>query len=712
LTASLAHVSWPLSELGGALEALARRSGFAPSNAAPAVPRGFAAGGLETIGQWLDAAAAWLGVEVEAVATTYATLGETLERSAPSIWTLPDPRGNPRAFVAVLGSKEGRLRVLAPNGATTLVLTDDVRRALTAPIDAAVTSRIDEILRATGAPPARQARARQTLLVERYGNESIEGTWLVRPHPGRSFFRDALRARVHFAGLRLVVAHALSYGIMIASWWALGRGALSGRFDPGWLLLWGLLALTTVPLRLVSSWAESLLSLKISTLLKQRLLYGTFRLDPDRIRHEGSGELLGRVVESEAIESLATSGGLSVVTGLVEVFAVAFVLASGPMAKIELPLFAVWIGLVLLATRRFFLARRAWTDERLARTRDLVERMMGHRTRLAQEAPERWHDGEDAAVERYVTKGHAMDRASLVVSTLLGRGWLVAGFVALLGAFVDPSVSAASMAVGIGGVLLADRALQKLTAACLAIGDAAIAWRSVGPVFRAASEVEPAGVPALAVAAPASHSHARAPIVESRALVYRHPGRAEPVLRGCDLTVRAGDRILLEGSSGSGKSTFAGVLTGLRAPESGLLLLDGLDRRTLGAAAWRRRVVSAPQFHENHVLSGTFAYNVLMGRAWPADEALLSEAEAVCREIGLGPLLDRMPAGMLQVVGDTGWQLSHGERSRLFLARAIMQQGDVLVLDESFAALDPENLERALRCVLARAKTLMVIAHP
>ena len=71
-----------------------------------------------------------------------------------------------------------------------------------------------------------------------------------------------------------------------------------------------------------------------------------------------------------------------------------------------------------------------------------------------------------------------------------------------------------------------------------------------------------------------------------------------------------------------------------------------------------------------------------------------------------------MPAGLLQLVGEGGWQLSHGERSRLFMARALLQGGDVMILDESFAALDPENLRETLDCVLRRAPTLLVIAHP
>ncbi len=80
--------------------------------------------------------------------------------------------------------------------------------------------------------------------------------------------------------------------------------------------------------------------------------------------------------------------------------------------------------------------------------------------------------------------------------------------------------------------------------------------------------------------------------------------------------------------------------------------------------------------------------------------------------MGLGDLLDRMPAGFQQMVGESGWRLSHGERSRLYIARAILQKADLIILDESFAALDPENLRLALSCVIGRANTLLVIAHP
>src|SRR6185436_13124360 len=102
---------------------------------------------------------------------------------------------------------------------------------------------------------------------------------------------------------------------------------------------------------------------------------------------------------------------------------------------------------------------------------------------------------------------------------------------------------------------------------------------------------------------------------------YRYPSREEPVLRRCSLQIRPADRVLLEGSSGGGKSTLVALLTGIRAPQAGLLLAGGLDQPTVGAEGWRRRIAAAPQFHQNHIITGTLGFNLLMGRPGPLTQA-------------------------------------------------------------------------------------------
>ncbi len=168
---------------------------------------------------------------------------------------------------------------------------------------------------------------------------------------------------------------------------------------------------------------------------------------------------------------------------------------------------------------------------------------------------------------------------------------------------------------------------------------------------------------------------------------------------------------MLEGASGGGKSTLVSLLAGVREPNSGRILIGGFDRPTLGAAEWRRRLAAAPPFHENQVLAETFAFYLFLGHPAILTPGDFEEAQAICDDLGLTDLLARMPAGMLQMVGETGWQLSHGERSRLYIARALLQDAQLVVLDESFAALDPEDLKRAVECVVKRARSLLVIAH-
>jgi ATP-binding cassette subfamily B protein len=316
----------------------------------------------------------------------------------------------------------------------------------------------------------------------------------------------------------------------------------------------------------------------------------------------------------------------------------------------------------------------------------------------------------------YLDASRAMDRALVPAAAVMPRGWMLIGLLGLLPGFVSGTASPDALAVALGGMLLANRALSGISEGLSALARAAVAWSQVSELLQASRQVvarEPflparATVSTVSSAAPVVPL-ARSKVVDASQLSFSYGGRQ--VLHGLDLAIYSGDQILLEGPSGGGKSTLASLLVGLREPDSGLLLLGGLDRHTLGAS-WQQLATEAPQFHENHILSGTLAFNLLMGRNWPADNDELKEAKDICEELGLGDLLQRMPSGLMQMVGETGWQLSHGERSRIFLARALLQNAELTVLDESFAALDPQTLDQCLRCALRRSKALLVIAHP
>jgi ATP-binding cassette subfamily B protein len=341
-------------------------------------------------------------------------------------------------------------------------------------------------------------------------------------------------------------------------------------------------------------------------------------------------------------------------------------------------------------------------------THDLVERMVGHRTRLAQEIRERWHEDEDRMLERYLISSRRVDADATWLAAVIPTGWLCVSLLVLAPAFIFGSGSATGLAVGIGGMLLARQAFQGFTIGLWNIAGATIAWKQVAPLFQAAARPSLPGSPDSALGRKRQKSET---LVDAHNLGFRYKNQTEPVLSGCNLRIAAGDHLLLEGPSGGGKSAFGSILAGLRRPNSGLLLADGRDHSSFGEEGWRRIVALAPQFHENYVLSGSFAFNLLLGRDGLLSERNLEEAEGICNELGLRELITRMPGGILQMVGESGWQLSHGERSRLFIARALLQQAEVVILDESLSALDPGNLKLALHCVEKRARAALVIAH-
>jgi hypothetical protein len=106
--------------------------------------------------------------------------------------------------------------------------------------------------------------------------------------------------------------------------------------------------------------------------------------------------------------------------------------------------------------------------------------------------------------------------------------------------------------------------------------------------------------------------------------------------------------------------------------------------------------LTLPPADQNHLLLAPLAMNLLLGRGWPPTPQDLRDAEDTCHALGLGDLIDRMPSGLAQLVGETGWQLSAGERSLVFLARALLQNPAALVADQTLDALDPATRVTAL----------------
>ena len=191
-------------------------------------------------------------------------------------------------------------------------------------------------------------------------------------------------------------------------------------------------------------------------------------------------------------------------------------------------------------------------------------------------------------------------------------------------------------------------------------------------------------------------------------VTFAYPGRPDmPAVRGLTLTVRPGERVALVGPSGAGKSTVFRLLLRFYDPQSGRVLLDGVDVREADPAAVRARMALVSQ--ESPLFSGSALENVRFGR----EGASLQDVQAAVRAAQAQGFLAALPQGLDTQIGERARSLSGGQRQRLAIARALVRDAPILLLDEATSALDAEN-ERLVQRALDEAMvghTTLVIAH-
>ena len=287
----------------------------------------------------------------------------------------------------------------------------------------------------------------------------------------------------------LLAVHLLETLLMLASWACVGLGALTGRLDAGWLAAWALALGSTVPLHAASTWLQGALAIGFGGLLKQRLLLGAMALDPDSIRRKGAGEILGEVLETEAIGDLGASGGIATALALLELLIAPALFCWGAAVLSEAAILIVWVALSLGLIAHNARVRADWTAQRLALTNRLVENMTAHRTRVAQQAPAHRHGGEDADLDRYLQASRRLDAGASRITAGLPRAYVIAAILALAPAFLNGTASLAQLAVTFGAILFAAAALQRLSYGYFDAAASWIAWRMATSLFAAARGV-------------------------------------------------------------------------------------------------------------------------------------------------------------------------------------------------------------------------------
>lgn len=195
--------------------------------------------------------------------------------------------------------------------------------------------------------------------------------------------------------------------------------------------------------------------------------------------------------------------------------------------------------------------------------------------------------------------------------------------------------------------------------------------------------------------------------IELRDVAFGYPEKDEQVLKGLSFTVQPGEAIALVGPSGSGKSTVVDLLLRLYEPDSGSILLDGKDISSIDAGWLRSQIAIVSQ--DVQLRNGSLADNLRIANPDATDEELLS----AINDSGLGDFIQTLPEGLNTMVGERGSLLSGGQKQRLSLARALVKDAVILILDEASSALDPITEVQVNEAINKRKskQTVFIISH-
>lgn len=378
----------------------------------------------------------------------------------------------------------------------------------------------------------------------------------------------------------------------------------------------------------------------------------------------------------------------------------------GLIALLALPLLAG----VLLVTAH--LGRRA--DERLQRS------MAGASQRMVEFAQAqsvlRAFNGEGGGtrwLEQALGRQRASGAQSIRLAALSGvlNGWAVqAVFAALLVA------GALWLDERLGGVAAQGMGMEAAIPVIVAL---LLACRHVDPLLEVAGYADSLRAARVQLDAvrdilavqplpePAVPQAPRDASVELRDVVFRYaPGQPE-VLRGLSLRVEPGSMTALVGASGSGKSSVLRLVARFFDVQQGSVLVGGIDVRQIAGERLAGQISQI--FQDSYLFQGSIADNIRMGRPQASDAEVMEAA----RQAGVAEIIERLPQGLDTPVGEGGARLSGGERQRIAIARALIKDAPILLIDEATAALDAEN-QAAIAQALARLRgrrTLIVIAH-
>ncbi|MFI6177203.1 ABC transporter ATP-binding protein [Nonomuraea sp. NPDC051191] len=420
---------------------------------------------------------------------------------------------------------------------------------------------------------------------------------------------------------------------------------------------------------------------------------------------ERRGALVSRVTNDiDQISTFMQWGGLMIIVAFGQLF-VASVLMLVYSWQLTLLVWACFVPLVIALPRFQRLLSRAYTTVR-ERTGDMLAAVSES---VVGAAVIRAYASERRTAERIDRSVDANRAAQIKAQTIVGfvfplteivAALAIAGIV-LLGVRLGVSgdITAGKLVAFLFLVTLFVSPLQTATEVLNEAQNAVAGYRRILGVLDTPPDVADPGEKGVLLP--------RGPIsVAFENVHFSYPG-GPPVLREVSLEIPPRSRIAVVGETGSGKTTFAKLLTRLMDPVGGRVTVDGHDLRDVRFSSLRERIVMVPQ--DGFLFDGTLEDNVRYGRP----PATREEIQLAMTELGLADWVEGLPAGLDTPVGQRGESLSAGERQLVALARAYLADPDLLLLDEATSAVDPATEVRLARALegVTRGRTAVSIAH-
>ncbi|MFG2876185.1 thiol reductant ABC exporter subunit CydD [Streptomyces sp. NPDC048337] len=499
-----------------------------------------------------------------------------------------------------------------------------------------------------------------------------------------------------------------SVGLMAVSGWLISRAS---EQPPVLYLMVAVTATRAFGMgRAVFRYAERLVShdavLRMLADLRVSVYRRLERIAPAGLREHRRGDLLARLVaDADALQDYwlrwLLPVGTAVLVGTGSVAFTAWLLPEAG-AVLAVGLLAAGVGVPLVSGA---CARRA--ERRLAPARgELATRVADLLTGTAEltvagalEDRKRRTRESDGLLTGIAARGAAANGLGSGLSALVCGLTVVAAAAAAANAVHDGRLSGVAMAVA---VLTPLAAFEAVTGLPLAVQYRQRVRRSAERVYEVIDAPVPVVEPERPAAAPASPFPLRL-----TGLTARHPGQERDALRGLDLTLEAGRRIAVVGPSGSGKTTLAQVLLRFLDPREGTYALGGTDARTLDGDYVRAFVGLCAQ--DAHLFDSSVRENLRLARTGASEE----ELRAALAAARLLEWADGLPDGLDTLVGEHGERISGGQRQRLALARALLADFPVLVLDEPAEHLDLATADALTADLLAatEGRTTVLITH-